>query len=42
MTQLGEAIARYHKLLEAEPYKDLSWAHDLQARMKAQHLEARG
>jgi uncharacterized circularly permuted ATP-grasp superfamily protein len=38
MTQLGEAIARYHKLLEAEPYKDLAWAHELQARMKAQNL----
>jgi uncharacterized circularly permuted ATP-grasp superfamily protein len=42
MTQLGEAIARYHKLLEAEPFKDLSWAHELQARMKAQHLELGG
>jgi uncharacterized circularly permuted ATP-grasp superfamily protein len=38
MSQLVEAIARYHKLLEAEPYKDLSWAHQLQERMKAQHL----
>ena len=42
MTQLGEAIARYHKLLEAEPFKDLSWAHELQARIKAQHLELGG
>src|ERR1700676_2763852 len=35
MTQLGEAIARYHKILEGDHYKDLSWAHDLQERMKA-------
>lgn len=42
MTQLGEATARYHKLLEAEPYKDLAWAHELQARMKAQHLVVGG
>lgn len=38
MTQLGEAIARYHKLLEAEPFKDLGWAHALHERMEAQHL----
>lgn len=42
MTQLGEAIARYHKLLESDPYKDLSWAHALQERMKAQHLTVAG
>lgn len=40
MTQLGEAIARYHKILESEPYKDLSWAEELQSRMKASHLVA--
>jgi hypothetical protein len=40
MTQLGEAIARYHKILEAEPYKDLAWAEALQSRMKASHLMA--
>jgi hypothetical protein len=38
MSQLGEAIARYHKILESEPYKDLAWAHELQDRMKAHHL----
>ncbi|MDP8982291.1 MAG: hypothetical protein M3O35_17070 [Acidobacteriota bacterium] len=42
MTQLDEAIVRYHKLLEAEPYKDLSWAHALQERMKEQHLAVSG
>lgn len=40
MTQLGEAIARYHKLLESDTYKDLAWAEALQDRMKAQHLMA--
>ncbi len=38
MTQLGEAVARYHKLLESDPYKDLGWAHALEERMKAQQL----
>lgn len=42
MTQLSEAIARYHKLLEADPYKDMSWAHSLQERMKAQNLVVGG
>ncbi len=42
MTQLGEAIARYHKLLETEPYADLSWAHALQERMTAQRLTVAG
>lgn len=42
MTQLGEAIARYHKLLEADPFKDLSWAESLQERMRAQNLAVGG
>src|SRR5580658_6335610 len=42
MTQLGEAIARYHKMLEGDPYKDLSWAHELQERMKASNLAVGG
>src|SRR5215471_686933 len=42
MTQLGEAIARYHKILEGDRYKDLSWAHDLQERMKANNLAIGG
>lgn len=40
MAQLGEAIARYHKILESEPYRDLGWADALQERMKAAHLTA--
>lgn len=40
MAQLGEAIARYHKILESDPFKDLEWAEALQARMKASHLMA--
>ncbi len=38
MSQLGEAVARYHKLLESEPYRDLSWAASLQDAMKEHHL----
>lgn len=42
MNQLSEAVTRYHKILESEPYKDLSWAHDLHSRMKAHNLVAGG
>ena len=42
MTQMGEAVARYHKILEGDQYKDLSWAHNLQERMKAQNLAVGG
>ncbi|MGD1093145.1 MAG: hypothetical protein ABSB35_14285 [Bryobacteraceae bacterium] len=38
MNQVGEAIARYHKLIESEPYIDLAWAKELQDRLKAQRL----
>jgi hypothetical protein len=38
MNQVSEAIARYHKLIESEPYIDLTWAKALQDRMKAQKL----
>ena len=38
MAPLGEAIARYHKILASEPYRDLAWAETLQSRMKAAHL----
>jgi hypothetical protein len=38
MTQLNEAVARYHKLLEGEPYKDLGWAAALEEKMRSQHL----
>jgi len=42
MTQLEEAVARYHKVLEAEPYKDLAWAQALAERMQAEHLTQGG
>jgi uncharacterized circularly permuted ATP-grasp superfamily protein len=42
MTQLNEAVARYHKLLEGEPYKDLGWAAELEEKMRAQHLTLGG
>ncbi|MGA2183471.1 MAG: hypothetical protein ABSH47_10610 [Bryobacteraceae bacterium] len=38
MTQLGEAIARYHKILESKPWNDLSWARALHERMREQNL----
>lgn len=39
MSQLDEAIARYHKLLENQ---DLAWAEDFQRRMEDAHLSAGG
>lgn len=42
MTQLGEAIARYHKLLEADRFKDLEWAELLRQQMQEQHLTTGG
>ncbi len=42
MNQLGEAVARYHKLLESEQFKDLSWAEALGERMRAEHLTQSG
>jgi hypothetical protein len=41
MTQVGEAIARYHKLIESEPYIDLAWAQALQERLRAEKLGTR-
>lgn len=38
MSNLGEAIARYNKILESEPHRDLGWAVELQNRMKAENL----
>lgn len=38
MTQFNEAIARYHKLLESDTYKDLGWADALQEKLEADHL----
>jgi len=42
MAQLGEAIARYHKLLEQPRYCDLAWAEGLQEQMRTQHLTDSG
>jgi hypothetical protein len=42
MSQLNEAIARYHKILESEPYRDLSWVKELQERMEAAQLSSGG
>jgi len=41
MTQVGEAIARYHKLIESEPYIDLAWAKALQDKFKTEKLSGR-
>jgi hypothetical protein len=41
MSQVSEAIARYHKLIESEPYIDLAWAEALQDRLKAEKLTSR-
>jgi hypothetical protein len=42
MAQLGEAIARYHKLLDDAGYRDLEWAAELQERMREQKLQDSG
>ncbi len=42
MSQLNEAIARYHKILESEAYRDLSWVKELQERMEADQLSSGG
>jgi hypothetical protein len=41
MTQVGEATARYHKIIEGDAYADLSWAQALQESLKAQKLVSR-
>ncbi len=41
MTQVSEAIARYHKLIESEPFIDLGWAQALQERMRSEKLGGR-
>lgn len=40
MTQLGEATARYHKILESEPFRDLGWAEALQESVRASKVTA--
>jgi hypothetical protein len=38
MAQLGDAIARYHKLLEQPSFRDTAWADQFQEQMRRQHL----
>lgn len=42
MNQLSEAVTRYHRILESDRYKNLTWAHELQERMRAHKLVAGG
>lgn len=42
MTQLDEAIARYHRILESEPYRDLKWVKNLQDEMEARQFSTGG
>jgi hypothetical protein len=42
MNQVDEAVARYHKLLESEPFKNLEWAEELTEKMHAEHLTQAG
>ncbi len=42
MAQLGDAIARYHKFLDQDSYRDLAWADELQERMRQQRLTDAG
>jgi hypothetical protein len=41
MSLVSEAVARYHKLIESEPYIDLAWAHALEERIQAEKLDGR-
>lgn len=38
MTQLSEAVARYHKIVESETYRDMGWADALRQKMAEQGL----
>ena len=38
MNQLDEAVARYQKLLETDPFRDLSCAGALAEKMQAERL----
>ena len=42
MSQLDEAIARYHKLIQSDSFRDLSWVGPLRERMEAEQLSAGG
>ena len=42
MSQLDEAIARYHKILESDSHRNLSWVTELQAHMETEKLSFGG
>ena len=42
MSQLDDAAARYNKLLESGPFRDLAWAEALHERMESEKLSAGG
>ena len=42
MTQLDEAIARYHRLIESDKYRNLEWAEALQEQIAAKDLSGGG
>lgn len=42
MNQVDEAIARYHKLLETEQFRDLGWVEQLHRAMKGRQLDLSG
>ena len=42
MNQVDEAIARYHKILETEPFRDLGWVEQFHATLRSRNLELSG
>src|SRR5215813_8694015 len=42
MTQLSEAVSRYHKILESDAYRDLAWAEALRQKMQEAGLVVSG
>ncbi len=42
MSQLDEAVARYNRLLESGPYRDLGWVDELHESMESAKLSAGG
>jgi hypothetical protein len=42
MSQLQEAVAKFNKLLESGPYRDLAWVEALHQRMESARLSAGG
>lgn len=42
MNQVDEAIARYHKILETEPFRDLGWVEQFHATLRSRKMELAG